>query len=668
VTPSLLVCLFHLNLAFSSLEADQRGEIVQKCYRPLLELPERTGFPIAIEAPGWTLERIGELDPGWLAEARALIESGRMELVGSAHSQCAAPLLPAEVNAWNLRLGLEDYERLLGVRPRLALICEQAYAPGLVELYAEAGFDGIVADWDNAYRSHPDWTPDMRQFPQVAVGDDAELPVIWSDSIAFQRFQRFAHGELPLERWLSFAADRMAGGGAQLLYASDAEVFDHRPGRFAAEPPLGAGEWDRIADGLRAIADRGTGTPALPSQALDELPPGRRVRIESAAHPVPVKKQDKYNIARWAVSGRDDQELNTRCRRLHRALVARGDGRPSDWRELCELWASDFRTHITNRRWAETAPRLAAAERRLAVRTPAPAPDPATGDPPPDLERDGNLLRVLRGPLDVVLNARRGLAVVAFTDTRVSDRPLFGTLEQGYFPTIDLGVDWYSGHAVQDTAMHAKVTDLEHTAPGWEELPGGALRAWASVDTRLGPVEKSLTIDPATGTLEIEHAFRWPELPVGTLRAGHVTVHPEAFDAATLWYGAHNGGRRIEAHPVGGAGFDHGRAVSGLVSCGQGLGITEGVVLLGDAERHLRVEVDTALAAPLGLIAYRPAGDSFFLRLTLSLVEHDDTRRGPIARAAHRPQRLRTRIGAVYAASSRTAATTARWSSSDSAG
>jgi hypothetical protein len=297
-----------------------------------------------------------------------------------------------------------------------------------------------------------------------------------------------------------------------------------------------------------------------------------------------------------------------------------------------------------------------------------PPPAPASGDQPADVERDGNLLRVRRGPLDVVLNARRGLAVVAFTDTRVSDRPLCGTLEQGYFPTIDLGVDWYSGHAVQDTPTHAKVTDLEPAEPGWEELPDGALRAWASVDTRLGPVEKSLTVDPGSGTLEIEHTFRWPELPIGTLRAGHVTLHPEAFDAATLWYGTHNGGRRIEAQPVGGAGFDHGRAVSGLVSSGQGLGITEGVVLLGDAERHVRVEVDTAVASPLGLITYRPAGDSFFLRLALSLLEHDDTRRGPIARSPQRPQRLRTRIGAAYAPHSRTATTTARWSSSDRPG
>ena len=261
----LLVCLFHLNLAYSSLDADKREQVVRACYRPLLALPEATGFPIAVEASGWTLERIAELDPGWLDEARALIAARRLELVGSGHSQCAAPLLPADVNAWNLRLGLEDYERLLGVRPRLALVCEQAYAPGLVELYADAGFEGIVADWDNAYRSHPDWPAAMRQFPQVALGGGARLPVIWSESIAFQRFQRFAHGELPLERWLGWIGERVAGGaGAQLLYANDAEVFDHRPGRFAAEPPPGTGEWDRIATGLRAVAERGIGTPALP--------------------------------------------------------------------------------------------------------------------------------------------------------------------------------------------------------------------------------------------------------------------------------------------------------------------------------------------------------------------------------------------------------------------
>ena len=124
-----------------------------------LALARRTEFPIAIEAPGWTLERIAEHDPSWLTDARDLIETGRVEFVGSGYAQCAAPLLPAHVNRWNLRLGLDVYQRLLGTRPRVALIAEQAYSPGLVGIYREAGFEAIVADWDNAFRSHPEWGP-----------------------------------------------------------------------------------------------------------------------------------------------------------------------------------------------------------------------------------------------------------------------------------------------------------------------------------------------------------------------------------------------------------------------------------------------------------------------------------------------------------------------------
>ena len=108
---AVLVCLFHLNLAFSSLPAERRPEIVQRCYWPMLELARRTPFPIAFEAPGWTLEQIAAIDPEWIAAARELIAAGRAELVGSSYAQCAAPLLPAEVNRWNLRLGLEVYER-----------------------------------------------------------------------------------------------------------------------------------------------------------------------------------------------------------------------------------------------------------------------------------------------------------------------------------------------------------------------------------------------------------------------------------------------------------------------------------------------------------------------------------------------------------------------------
>jgi hypothetical protein len=650
----LLACLFHLNLAFSSLPVAGRPAVIERCYWPMLGLPERTGFPIAIEASSWTLGRIAELDPAWIIEAKRLLDAGRIELVAGGRAQCALPLLPATAGAWNIRLGLDDVERLFGVRPRIALLGEQAYAPGLVALYAEAGVEAVIADWDNAARSHPDWPAATAGWPQRARGTDAELPVIWSESMVFQRFQRHAHGELGTAAWIDGIRARAAGGaGALLLYANDAEVFDHRPGRFAAEPPPGDGEWDRIATGLGALADgAGGGAPALPSAILgllDAPAAGASLRLESAAHPVPVKKQDKYNVARWAVTGRDDVGINTRCERLLRALEARGERDPAAWRALCELWASDLRTHITEERWAQAQQRLAATEAAWRAAPPEPSPSPPARPAalPPGVTAEGTLWHVEAGDLRVTLNARRGLAVHAFRDLRVADVPLLGTLEHGFFPTIALGADWYTGNTVQEPPAQQKVTDLGPCEPVWAALGGGAVRVWGTVATPYGDVEKVLTIDPADGTLELDVTLRWDALPAGSLRAGHVTLHPGAFDPGTLRYATHNGGRALERHALGGEPVDHGAAVSSLVSVSQGLGMTEGVALLGDARRHVRIAVDRAVAAPLGLVTYTPLRDTFFLRLSLSLAEHDDTRRGPIPRPAEAPQRLRMRVSAA---------------------
>jgi hypothetical protein len=648
-----LICLFHLNLAFSSLDVEARPAVLERCYWPVLRLPERTGFPVAIEATGWTLERIGELDPAWLAEARRLLEAGLLELVGSGRSQCAAPLLPADANAWNLRLGLEDYERLLGVRPRVALVNEQAYAPGLVELYAEAGFEAIVADWENAARSHPRWSTALRRLPQRAVGGAASLPVLWSESLVFQRFQRFAHGEMTTERWLEWVHERAGDGPAALmLYANDAEVFDHRPGRFAAEPPPGEGEWERIADGLSALA-RGPLEPVLPSRALDLLAAAGAdtpLRLESAAHPVPVKKQDKYNIGRWAVSGRDDIALNTRCARLHRRLRDEAVTEPAAWRELCDLWASDLRTHITKDRWDAAQTWLARIEEREGISPPPAAPElPVGHDPAAGVERDGALLRVRSGPLTVELNPRRGLAVDGFRDDRVGPSSLLGTVEHGYYEPIELGADWYSANLVQEAPGRHKVTDLAPTDPTWARLADGGVRVGASIPTPYGPVEKVVTLT-RDGALELDVTLRWEAIPPGSLRLGHVTLHPEAFDRDSLFYASHDGGRALDVLRLGEAAVDHGRATSSLVTSSQGLGITEGVVVLGDARRHVVVEIDRRVATPMGLITYRPVDGSFFLRLGLSLAEGDDTRRGPIARDVGSPQRLRLRLRAVEGA------------------
>jgi hypothetical protein len=690
----LLVCLFHLNLAFSSLEQESQAEVVRRCYRPALELAEETGFPIAIEATGWTLRRIAELDPGWIERARELLAGGRLQLVGSAHAQCAAPLLPAEVNAWNLRLGRESYVELLGVSPRIALVCEQVFSPGLVPLYLQAGYEAIVVDWDNAYRSHPDWPSAHRLHPQRAVGGGTSIPVVWSESIAFQKFQRFVHGELPLERYVDYVRAVGAsardggsnGGGALMLYANDVEIFDHRPGRFAAEPELGAGEWERVAEALRALREDRVGVPALPSEVLRLLGArgaGHELSLEAPDQPIPVKKQDKYNVTRWAVTGRDDVGINTRCWRLYDRVRA-DDGADSEaWRTLCELWASDFRTHITDSRWSAFVVRLEEMERRWLPRSrvvSAPrAAHPQHGsswrraglgatsdtveretagtveretagtvrqESAGTVKRERDSLELRAGSLTLRLNTRRGMAIEAFGDARVAERMLLGTLEHGYFPTIELGADFYSGHLVQESPLTSKITDLERAHPDVGRDAQGRLCALARIDTELGPIEKAVTLDHLTATVEIEWTLHWTELPLGSLRFGHVTLLPEAFGGRTLWYATHNGGSALEAHRIWGPAFDHGGAVSALVSCRQGLGMTEGIVMVGDAERAIRVEVDQECARPLGLVSWTPGGERWLLRLSFTLTESDETRRGGIPRDPAAPQRMRLRIRA----------------------
>ena len=45
-----LFALFHWNLLFSSVEEEQRAEVVERCYRPLLDLAESRRLPLAMRS------------------------------------------------------------------------------------------------------------------------------------------------------------------------------------------------------------------------------------------------------------------------------------------------------------------------------------------------------------------------------------------------------------------------------------------------------------------------------------------------------------------------------------------------------------------------------------------------------------------------------------------
>ncbi|MEI6560033.1 MAG: hypothetical protein WCO00_16670 [Rhodospirillaceae bacterium] len=619
--------VFHLNLMFSSIEEEQRPIVIERCYWPLLRVCERTGMPLGLELTGLTLSIIEALDPAWIDALKRLIATGLVELIGSGHAQLIGPLVPADVNTANLRLGHQTYRRLLGQTPALALINEQCFSSSLVDHLIDAGYTGFLMEWDNPHRAHPDWDGALRHRPQpVRAASGRTLPVLWLDTIAFQKFQRAVHGADPLESYRDWLNRRLGTDGACLaLYGNDGEVFDFRPGRFATEPPSREpSEWWTIEAIFAALTADPRAACRLPSRVLAELPPsGAALTLPTAVMPLPTKKQEKYNVLRWAVSGRNTLGINSRCLRLAAALRAATAG-DDDWRELCTLYSSDFRTHITTRRWRSYLQRLASLEHRFVPAAAEPVlPQPQSAGPPCEPAADG-LIRIERAGFGVELNARRGLAIHRFWAGGNAEDWQLGTLPFGYFDDIGFGADYYSGHLIFQPPGHHQITDLA-AAPVFREDDDTGTLLTTVIPTALGTIEKRVRLHPDRPRLDLDFRLDWRPLPLGVLRLGHLTVNPEAFDRDHLWYASHNGGPEPERFALTGANFDHGRAVSHMVSAATALGMTEGRFWLGDHRRRIMLSVERNDAALVPMVSWHRISDRYFFRVSLSALEIDDT-------------------------------------------
>jgi Glycosyl hydrolase family 57 len=623
-SPLNTFALFHLNLAFSSIEEEERALVVANCYEPLLELAERHG-PIAIEATAYTLKAVQACNPAWLNRLKTLIGARKIEFVGSGYAQVIGPLLPAQVVAANLRLGNQAYQDLLGLTPKVALVNEQAYSSGLVGHYLDAGYEALLVDWDNVANSHPDWQHDFRYAPQRAIGNDGrDIAILWTNTVAFQKLQRLAHDDISREAYVEFvAAHRHKTPRVLCLYASDGEVFGFRPGRYRSENANhGAAEWQRIDKAFEALSQIEGLNMVSPSQAL-EIKTGEvgnnQLRLESPAYPVPVKKQRKYNLTRWAVTGRDDIGVNAACQRIYEFLKQH-EGSDDDWRELCRLWASDFRTHITKKRWDGFCRDLEAIETRLKTYSPASLLRP-TGKSFTD-----RYLDIETACVRARLDRRRGLAIVhaAFAPDFVT---VVGTLPHGTFDDIALQADWYTGDCVFEAPGEPKVTDLDWADTQVSQLCDGSAVVRGEIATPLGPIVKIMTFQAGVPRIDFDLQLGWDSFGRGALRLGHVTLVGEGFDQTSLKYVTHNGGVLPERFELAGHTVEHGAPVSFLVSASCAVGMTEGWLELGDDVHTVRVEVDRKVAPLIGLINHRSVGGKLFCQLMLSALELDDTRK-----------------------------------------
>jgi len=641
-----LYTIFHLNIAFSSIEEEERPAVIKTCYWPVLELAGQYDLPIGIEASGYTLETISNLNPGWLSELRKLVHEGPCEFIGSGYAQIIGPLVPAEVNKANQGLGLKVYEKLLGVKPKLALVNEQAYSVGMVQHYVGAGYEAIVMEWDNPYRCHPEWNPEWRYLPQIACGQHGEkIPLIWNNAIAFQKFQRYAHGEIDSDEYREYLLTHLSDQARVFsLYGNDAEIFNFRPERYHTETDLQEDEWYRIGRLFEKLLADNRFRFVSPGNALElmRVPgAGNCLHLESREQPIPVKKQGKYNITRWAVTGRSDLEINTACWRGFEALRANPDADDADWQELCYLWSSDFRTHITEKRWKAYKDRLSAFERKVGVyqrRQRLISMDDSENDLKPEMPDDVHVIRnnsylsVEMDAINIRLNCRRGLAIDALWFKDISKDWLCGTMHHGYYDDINWGADFYTGHLVLESPGHRRITDLEpaNSLAVTYEQAIESVKIQTRIPLECGILQKTLCINGRGNRpyVDMEYQMDWTRPMAGSLRLGHITINPEAFSQPNLFFSTHNGGYDLEhfemSEPI-----NHGEAVSFLVSASQAIGCTDSLIRLGDHTHYIEVTVDKSASALAGMVTYQKVGNSYICRLSWSAQEMDDTSRTP---------------------------------------
>ena len=633
--------VFHLNLAFSSIEEEEWLDVIQTCYHPLLDLIEKTGVPIGIESAGWTLKQIERVDISWIERFKALLNSGKCELVGSGYCQIVGPLTPYTVNEWNQRLGIEAYQQILDHRPEIVLVNEMAFSSSMVNLYNQFDYKGLIMDRDNIKLSLG-----SDKIPTHAKGvGDSEMPVLWSDSILFQKVQHFAHGDISINNYMTYLQSRINDGESLFpIYCNDAEVFDYRPGRFSEERPTHLeGEWRRIERLLKFISTNVGLEFISPTQAL-EINKGKNkvvTKLVSTAYPVPVKKQAKYNIARWAITGRNDLWLNTMCHRIEKELTQSKNTNSKDWQELCVLWASDLRTHITDKRWAKTKDRLNASLKQHGISNTFVGKHKADerqgtlesvigqyGGAEISLCEEGILLHVFTKNTRLELNLRRGLAIQRLAFSSHDMEPCIGTLPHGHFSCITLGADYYSGGVVVELPVQRiRFADLERVEPRFSIKNNGNIEISAEIKTPLGIIVKVIEVSVNSEKVSLSYAFpEWGEM-IGSVRLGVVTLLNQ-FSTENTKLSLSNGGKDDEFFDFRGE-FDHAKPASTLVSSSRGLGVTTGKIKIINNERSFSLQWDPSECAVMPMLQRTPINDEALSRVLFSMKETDDTAKFP---------------------------------------
>ena len=352
-----LYSIFHGNLNYSSISPKIYDKIIDSCYWPILDIVKEYKFKSGIEFPLNTILQIEKIDPLFLEELKKLINKNKLEIICSSKEQVVFPLVPNDVNQVNLEIGKDELEKIFDKKIKTAFINEQLFSSSLTQLYLESGFENIITIWE--WASKISILDNKEKFkPKFITSNLGNLNVIWNSYISYQKFQRYVNGEIEKREYFDYILKNKSENISCFpFYGSDMEIFGYKNPVLGLE---GTGkEISRFREILEEIEKDEELEFILPSEVPRKFKPDGEIDLKSAKFSILGKKQDKFTVTRWATCGRDNSKSNSLCySALKKIRTIYGIDNDENKRknlisELCDCWASDFRTHAVEEKYSK---------------------------------------------------------------------------------------------------------------------------------------------------------------------------------------------------------------------------------------------------------------------------------------------------------------------------
>lgn len=618
--------LFHLNLGFSSIPKKDFKKVIKQCYWSIESLIEKS-IPVCIESSGRTLELIKEQDPSFLKFLKNNIRDKKIEFIGSGYVQMIQPLSPHHINQLNQLEGRKVYKKILAISPKTALVNEMVFSKSMIELYKSSGYQTIIIDLDNASKALGIQKSNLYHKSYLQDDYGNTIQVAWSDSRLFQSFQRYIHGDISYERYKTRLSKHLKASPPYTpIYTNDAEVFNYRPGRFNTESESREDEWKKIVElALRLQFEQ------FKFYFLEELFCLKNVQNSDNlviynpkfSHLVSVKKQSKYNISRWSVTGKVDQLLNTQCYELSldsnykKYNIARK-------RELLRLWGSDLRTHIVPSKLKEELKLLS----KFSVGKSLTAENQKLLKP-----SIGKLSKISQTPFtisdhhlfydgqdihaSIILN--KGLAIKGLRF--LNQKEAIISYDNDFFDDIDYGSDFFSGSTlIEVPSEKSRYTDYKYPEKIAFYQDGISYSIKSVIDLNIAKLTKVLSFEN-NQNISFKYYFQSAKKIDSIIRLGNLIFRRHSRDnfrvSSTL------GGIRKESNLLTDT-FDHSKRTSIIVSSSSGMPATDGEIFISSNDYAIKISLDHSKSFCLPMILNEKVGNKYFTRLIFSLSEVDD--------------------------------------------